>query len=111
VSPHRQTSLPARCTHCGAVDLLSQIANGDGLCPSCRLRFCDDAATLLFLRDVLRVDIAYRILRHSLRDLAGPAVALQVLPEPLFEGLAAAVAPAEPVGPPGRWRDRRAVGR
>ncbi len=84
------TSLRARCAHCGTDELLSRIADDDGSCPFCQLRFCDDDSSL-FLRDVLRADVAYRLLIHSLRRLSAPGVHMRVLPEPLFFGLAAGV--------------------
>jgi hypothetical protein len=88
--------LRARCAHCGADELLSQIAQGEGICPFCQLSFCDDH-TVQFLRDVLRADVAYRLLIRSLQDLSAPSVALRVLPEPLLEGLWTAVSWGEPV--------------
>jgi hypothetical protein len=84
------TSLRARCANCGADELLSRIADDDGSCPFCQLSFCDDDSSL-FLREVLRADVAYRMLIRSLRHLAAPGVHLRVLPEPLFLGLAAGV--------------------
>ena len=84
------TSLRARCANCGADELLSRIAEDTGSCPFCQLSFCDDDRSL-FLRQVLRADVAYRLLIRSLRHLSAPGVHLQVLPEPLFLGLAAGV--------------------
>jgi|SRR5918996_5868473 hypothetical protein len=84
------TSLRARCAHCGADELLSRIAEGAGSCPFCQLSFCDDDSSL-FLREVLRADVAYRLLIRSLGRLSAPGVHLRVLPEPLFLGLAAGV--------------------
>ena len=82
--------LQARCANCGAEELLSRIAEDDGSCPFCQSSFCDGDG-FLFLRDVLRADIAYRLLIRSLRDLSAPRIHLRVLPEPLFLGLAAGV--------------------
>jgi hypothetical protein len=84
------TSLRARCANCGADELLSRIADDAGSCPFCQLSFCDDDSSL-FLREVLRADVAYRLLIRSLRRLSAPGVHLRVLPEPLFFGLAAGV--------------------
>jgi hypothetical protein len=78
--------LRARCANCGADELLSRIADGDGICRACHLSFCDDN-TLRFLQDVLRADVAYRLLVRSLRRLSTPSVGLRVLPGPLLEGL------------------------
>ena len=86
--------LRARCANCGADELLSRVAEGDGTCTSCHVRFCEDGV-LLFLREVLRADVAYRLLIRSLRYLAGPSVNLHVLHEPL-EGLNWRSALAEP---------------
>jgi hypothetical protein len=61
-------SLRARCTNCGADELLSRIADDAGSCPFCQLSFCDDDSSL-FLREVLRADVAYRLLIRSLRHL------------------------------------------
>ena len=79
------TPLWGRCANCGAEEHLSRIAEGAGACPFCHLPFCDDDE--LFLRQVLRADVAYRLLIRSLRQLSAPAVNLHVLPEPLFDGL------------------------
>ena len=83
-------SLRARCANCGADELLSRIIDDEGTCPFCQLSFCDDDRSL-FLREVLRADVAYRLLIRSLRHLSAPGVHLRVLPEPLFLGLAAGV--------------------
>lgn len=83
-------SLRARCTNCGADELLSRIADDAGSCPFCQLSFCDGDRSL-FLREVLRADVAYRLLVRSLRRLSAPGVHLRVLPEPLFLGLATGV--------------------
>jgi hypothetical protein len=84
--------LQACCANCGAEELLSRIADGDGACPFCQLSFCDDETSLFqFLRDVLRADVAYRLLIRSLRLLAAPSVHLRVLPEPLLDGLVVGV--------------------
>ena len=83
-------SLRGRCANCGADELLSRIADDAGSCPFCQFSFCDDDSSL-FLREVLRADVAYRLLIRSLRHLSAPGVHLRVLPEPLFLGLAAGV--------------------
>lgn len=83
--------LRGRCVTCGADELLSQIADGTGSCGSCQSMFCGDESPLLFLRDVVRADAAYRLLIRSLRDLSAPGVHLDIIPEPLFLGLAAGV--------------------
>lgn len=79
------TPLRGQCANCGADEQLSRIAEGDGSCPFCHLPFCDDDE--LFLRQVLRADVAYRLLIRSLRRLSAPSVNLHVLPEPLLDGL------------------------
>lgn len=84
-------SLRARCASCGADELLSRIADGDGSCDLCESTFGGDESPLLFLRDVVRANVAYRLLIRSLRDLSAPGVDLLVLPEPLFLGLATGV--------------------
>ncbi|MEW6470894.1 MAG: hypothetical protein AB1679_01370 [Actinomycetota bacterium] len=96
--------LRARCAHCGADELLSRIAQGNGTCRFCRLSFCDDD-TFQFLREVLRADVAYRLLIRSLQELAAPSVALRVLPEPLLEGLWTGVPWREPVDSAGQRPD------
>jgi hypothetical protein len=87
------TPLRGRCANCGAEEHLSRIADGDGACPFCHLPFCDDEE--LFLREVLRADVAYRLLIRSLRHLAVPSVNLHVLPEPLLDGLVSAPWPEQ----------------
>lgn len=79
--------LRALCVNCGAEELLSRIANGDGSCPFCQLRFSEDD-TLRFQQEAYRAHVAYRLLIRSLQNLGGSPPSIRVLPEPLYEGLA-----------------------
>jgi hypothetical protein len=78
--------LRGRCANCGADELLSRIADGEGMCPFCHLPFCDEDRSL-FVQQVFRAEIAYRLLIRSVGRLSAPPVRLHVLPEPLLEGL------------------------
>jgi hypothetical protein len=85
--------LRGRCANCGADELLSQIADGNGACPFCHLPFCEEDGSS-FLQQVLRADVAYRLLIRSLQRLSAPSVRLHVLPEALFDGLGGVSRPA-----------------
>jgi hypothetical protein len=99
--------LRARCANCGADELLSRIADGDGICRACHLSFCDDN-TLRFLQDVVRADVAYRLLVRSLRRLSTPSVGLRVLAGPAPRRSVWSGSSRRPWRPPRRkWPQRR----
>ncbi len=84
-------SLRVRCAKCDTEDDLSKIADGDGSCRFCGLKFCDHDP-LQFRLEAYRADVAYRLLVQSLRKIADLPASIKVSPEPLHRVLADAIA-------------------